>query len=379
MTDSSGGSRLRVVHIIETLAMGGAERMVTEIACRLDRRRFEPCVVALHGRADLKPRLEANGVSVTLVGTSPARNPVGCLRSLRVTLARLAPDLVHTHLYYANVMGRLAAIGTRARVVTTLHNPDYSYEGRSTLLFRSKKALDRFTGRRNAALVAVSQAVAADYERHMGWRAIRVIPNGIDVEEFGGAATPLKEVWPSPDLRLLAIGRLHPQKGHAVLLDALRLLATEGVKAGLVVAGEGPLREALAAQAVSAGLDGRVRLIGRSQNVRGLLAAAEVFVFPSLYEAFGLALLEAMAAGCPVVASRVGGIPEIVEDGASGLLVPPGDAAALAKAIRRLAQDRTCRVRLGAAARDRARRFDVGRTVEELERLYLWAARGRQS
>jgi len=192
----------------------------------------------------------------------------------------------------------------------------------------------------------------------------------VDLLSFapGGDAGAAAE-WPSPGLRLLSVGRLHPQKGHRVLLDAIARARSAGATLSLLVAGEGAERGALEAQAAGLGLQGHVRLAGR-REVRPLLAAADVFVFPSLYEAAGIALLEAMACALPVVASRTGGIPEVVEDGVSGILVAPGDADDLARALAALERDPERRRRLGLAARARAEAFDVSATVRALEGLY---------
>jgi len=362
---------LRVAHVIETLGVGGAERLVADVVRRLDRARFEPRVFPLDEPLDLRGEIESAGVAVVPVLVPPRRRPLECLRSLALRLREFGPGLVHTHLYYGNVLGRIAArLAGGAPVVTTLHNPDYTFEARSTLLFRGRKLLDRVTGSRNAALVAVSGAVAEDFRRHMGWEGIRVVPNGIDLLSFapGGDAGAAAE-WPAPGRRLLSVGRLHPQKGHRVLLDAMAAAREGGARLSLLVAGEGAERSALEAQASALGLQDRVRFTGR-REVRPLLAAAEVFVFPSLYEAVGIALLEAMACACPVVASRTGGIPEVVEDGVSGVLVAPGDAGELARALAALDRDPERRRRLGAAARARAEAFDIQATVRALELLY---------
>jgi glycosyltransferase involved in cell wall biosynthesis len=367
----SGRRPLRVAHVIETLGTGGAERLVADVVRRLDRARFESRVFALDGPLDLRGEIESGGVEVDPILVAPRRRPVACLRALTRALRRFGPGLVHTHLYYGNVMGRIAArLAGGAPVVTTLHNPDYTFEARRTPLFRARKLLDRLTGSRNAALVAVSRAVAEDFRRHMGWRSIRVVPNGVDLRSFapGGDARAAAE-WPSPGLRLLSVGRLHPQKGHRILLDAMARARATGAALSLLVAGEGAERGALEAWAAGLGLRGHVRFAGR-REVRPLLAAADVFVFPSLYEAVGIALLEAMASALPVVASRTGGIPEVVEDGVSGILVAPGDAGDLARALVALERDPERRRRLGVAARARAEGFDVSAAVRALEAIY---------
>jgi glycosyltransferase involved in cell wall biosynthesis len=368
---------LRVAHVIETLGVGGAERLVAEVVRRLDRQRFHSRVFPLDEPLDLQGEIEAEGTVVDPVLAPPRRRPLACLRRLARKLRRFGPGLVHTHLYYGNVMGRIASrLAGGAPVVTTLHNPDYTFEARPTMLFRGRKLVDRVTGSRNAAIVAVSRAVAEDFHRHMGWENIRVVPNGVDLQAFapGGDDRAMAE-WPSAGQRLLSVGRLHPQKGHRVLLDAMAGARQAGAQLSLLVAGEGAERAALEAQASALGLQGHVRLAGR-RDVRPLLAAADVFVFPSLYEAVGIALLEAMACARPVVASRTGGIPDVVEDGVSGMLITPGDALGLAGALAALERDPELRRTLGKAARARAEAFDIRTTVHSLEVLYEEVARG---
>jgi glycosyltransferase involved in cell wall biosynthesis len=375
---TQAGSRpLRVAHVIETLGTGGAEVLLADVTRRLDRTRFLSRVFVLDGPLDLQPRFAAAGVEVDPLLVPPRRRPLACLLALTRRFRRFAPDVVHTHLYYANVLGRIATrFADGPPVVTTLHNPDYTFEARPTALFAAKKALDRFTGRRNAVLLAVSEAVAEDYRRNMGWATIRVIRNGVDVEEYApGDAPQAGEAWSSAGTRLLAVGRLHAQKGHGVLLEAIARCREHGLALSLALVGEGPLRAGLEEQAHRLGIEGQVQFLGRRDDVRELLRAAEIFVFPSLYEAVGIALLEAMACGAAVVASRAGGIPEIVQDGESGVLVRPGDASDLATALARLARDPPERARLGRGARRRAMMFDIRHTVQELESVYAGLAR----
>jgi glycosyltransferase involved in cell wall biosynthesis len=369
---SETSSTLRLAHVIETLGRGGAEGLLADVVARLDARRFTSRVIALEAPADLLERIQACGTPVELLGISPRRHPLKCLVAIGAALRRFAPNVVHTHLYYANVLGRLAMMGREPRVVTTLHNPDYTYESRLSPLFAIRKILDRITGRRrNDLFVAVSGAVAADYQKHMGWPNIAVIPNGVDVWRFTpGPPGPESQHWIPGEWRLLSIGRLHPQKGHSVLMEALARLRGEGLAVGLVIAGDGPLRASLSALAEALSVGSSVRFLGAVEDVRGLLRSADAFVFPSRYEAFGVALLEAMACGCAVVASRTGGIPEIVREGESGILVPPGDPVAIADAIKTLIAQEGLRRRLRAGARERAMAFSVQHTVERLEAAY---------
>jgi glycosyltransferase involved in cell wall biosynthesis len=285
-------------------------------------------------------------------------------------------EVVHTHLYYANVTGRLAA-WRNARLATTLHNPDYTYEDPGTLLFRGKKLLDHLTGRfLNHALVAVSREVCRDVEEHLGFRGIQVIPNCIDVKahemslaRFDRSRVREELGLKDADIAVLHVGRFHLQKGQDLLVDGFAKASRQIPGLKLILVGQGNLRAAVEERVRAAGLSDVVHFTGPLETVTPYYRLADIFVFPSRYEAFGIALLEAMAAGLPVVAFRAGGICELATAD-SAMLVPVGDTDALAAGIVSLAKDRTRRMSMGAAARDRARQFDVHCHIGSLEALY---------
>ena len=371
----SGAAPRRLLTVIESLGRGGAERLLVTTHAALDRARFRPSVAALGPPYDLAPELEAMGVTVHRLDTAGPRDLARAVLRLRRVVRKERPELVHTHLFAANVAGRLASPG-RARVITTLHNPDYGYEDNETLRFRVRKALDRWSGRRNRLFIAVSEAVRADYQMHMGFEPIRVLPNYLDVTALRGrvdavdrARERLRLGVQEDQLLALHVGRFHRQKGQDVLLDAFAAAHVEDPRLRLCLVGEGAELPAARARAEELGLGDAVFFAGAVADPAPLLAAADLFVFPSRWEAFGIALLEAMAAGLPVVASRTGGIVEIVSD-ATGLLVPPEHVTALTTAMLALARDPAERARLAAAAAQRARDFDAAPAVRRLEGLY---------
>jgi glycosyltransferase involved in cell wall biosynthesis len=204
----------------------------------------------------------------------------------------------------------------------------------------------------------------------------RVIPSGIDLAPFAGERADRDEIrrglGAGPGSFLVAsVGRLVPIKGHPHLVEAFAEVSRRRPGSRLMLVGDGPLRAALDGRIRELGLEGGVLLTGHRDDVARLLRAADLFVLPSLNEGLGMVLVEAMASGLATVASRVGGIPEVVLDRDTGLLVPPGDPGALADAILRLADDEGERRRMGRAGRDRAFEvFSIERTVRETERLY---------
>jgi glycosyltransferase involved in cell wall biosynthesis len=366
----------RILNVIETLGLGGAEHLLVTMHRHLDRERFEPSVACLFGPNPLAKDLRRLGVPVHELGLAGPRELVTGILRLRRLVLKERFDVVHTHLYYANVVGRCGACGI-ARVVTTLHNPDYTHEDPGTLVFRGKKLLDRLTGKWiNRALVAVSDDVRNDFEQQLGFSGVQVIPNYIDLKDFKESLDRLdredvrqKLGLEEHDVAVLHVGRLHPQKGQDLLVDAFARARQKVPRLVLFLVGEGKFREGLEERTRAANLSEAVRFGGARRDIVPYYKAADIFVFPSRYEAFGIALLEAMAAGLPVVASRTGGIPELATEGAA-LLVPVGDVNSLASALASLAEDPARRACLGTAARARAASFDVRLHLPRLEQLY---------
>ncbi len=366
----------RVLNVIESLGLGGAERLLLTTHRHIDRRLVEPEVACLFGPNPLAEELRSAGVRVHELGLrSPRDVPDGVLR-LRRLMGDARFDVVHTHLYYANLAGRLAAWG-RARVVSTLHNPDYTYESRPGAVFAAKKLADRFTGRwMTRRLVAVSDEVRRDFEKQLGFSGIEVIPNYIDLDRFTrrldqvDRATARARCGVGPDdVMVLHVGRLHAQKGQDLLIDAIARARRDVPRLVLFLVGEGGSRAALEGRARDRGIGAEVRFERAQREVSVYYRAADMFAFPSRYEAFGIALLEAMAAGLPIVASRTGGIPDVTGDMAA-LLIPVGDVDALSDGIRGLAGDAVWRGAMGGAGRERAKAFDVKVHLPRLEAIY---------
>lgn len=303
----------------------------------------------------LAARAAALGVPVRRV--SPL--PLGLAGARRVpALARLLraerPDLFHAHMSSPVACKWALAAAVLARVPAVLGTvqvgsyepPNRSADWQLRLLSRG---VDRY--------LAVSREIAAELVERLGWPAARieVVHNAVEPERLAVAAPPgLREQLGGSGTRVLVLtaARLDAQKGHPVLLEA----AAAVPEAVFVLAGDGPERPKLEALAEKLGVAERVRFLGRRDDVPELLAACDVFALPSLYEGSSLAVLEAMAAGRPVVSSAIGGTEELVEDGRSGLLVPPGDPQALASALRRLIADPELRRTLAIRARERVER-----------------------
>jgi glycosyltransferase involved in cell wall biosynthesis len=229
----------------------------------------------------------------------------------------------------------------------------------------------------NSALIAVSQAVRDDYRRHLGLDDVEVIYNYIDTAAFPPVSPEASLAqrralgWKADDFVIVQIARLAWDKGQEILVRALPGIVRSVPNVRALFVGEGPILPGLLDLARTLGVQDRLEFIGRQTATHPYLGMANVFVFPSVVEGLGIALLEAMAMGLPIVASRTGGILEVATDGSDALLVPPGDAGALADAIVRLHADPSLARRLGSRAQQTVEaRFSARQGVSRLDALY---------
>ncbi|MBI5666969.1 MAG: glycosyltransferase [Chloroflexi bacterium] len=366
---------MRVAHVLKALRVAGAEQHVLALLAGLRDRQVDAHLLLLvepeQPMDEYVTLLDAQNIPVQRI---PIYSDMDALltRRLVAALRALQPDVAHTHLFHADLFGipaaRLAGVPV---VVTSRHNDDaFRYRMPIRLVNR---ALWRFTD----AAIAISDSIARFTVEVEGAPAekVRRIHYGLDtttppLERAAARQTILGELKsPSTTVLVGLVCRLVEQKGVAYAIEAFRQVATAFPDAALLVAGDGPLREALQAQA--APLGDRVRFLGWRQDTARLVAALDIFLAPSLWEGFGLVLLEAMAQQTPVIASAVSAIPEVVADGETGLLVPPRDAAALAAALRTLLDDAALRQHLGLLGRDRLEtHFSAERMVNQTTALY---------
>jgi len=352
---------IRIVHILTSFDIGGAEQLVLDICRRLDRKRFDVRAIAVVRGGPLRAEFHEAGIPTDVVGK---RTKIGLevIRHLTADLRSPTPDIVHTHLFGGDTWGRIAAFRAGVpHVISTEHNTDCD-EG------FVKRAVKRRLAARTECIIAVSDAVRSFSIRvnRIPRGKVIVIPNGVDCGRF----RPL-EHRAHDRTRFIAVGRFVTQKGLDVLVDAFAVLRTTLPNASLMLVGDGPLRAALEAQIRAYHLEDRVQLLGFRRDVPELLARADIVVVPSRWEGFGLAALEASAAGLPVIASAVGGLREVVLDHETGVLVPPEEPGILAEAMRDLAGDHARRVLFGHAGRRHAERnFDIQRVVARYVDLY---------
>ncbi len=386
------GRPVRVVELLATGTNGGAQEHVYSLLTRLDRTRYEPIVVSLSD-GNTVHRLRAAGFRVAVLDEL---DDAVAARLVADEVAAFDADVIHNHMYRAEVVGTRAALLLaeaglpRPYVVGTVHSSRVRSVEDRELLRRLTPHMDR--------LIAVSRAIVAklDHEGRSG-APVSLIYNGVDLKRYANqepCCTLAEEYGFAPGTPIVGVvARLEPEKGHPTLLEAWRIVVERVPEARLLIVGEGSRRDALEELAGRLGLLGedcaatgcvgtrnarpgaKVIFTGRRDDVPAVVAALDLAVLPSYREAQGITILEAMALGRPVVASNVGGIPEMIEDGRTGLLVPPHDPVALADAIVRLLTDHPYADILARAGHDLVhQRFCLERMVQAIESIYDEAA-----
>jgi len=365
MTDTP----LTIAQMLESGGPGGAETVLLQLSDELLSRGHRIVPIRYRdGETWLDENLRERGLEPVYL---PLRRAVDFKApgALREILRERGVDVVHSHEFTMAVYGAAALRGTDTPHVVTMH-------GNQTMAdaWRRRVAL-RWAFRRSAAVVAVSAATRVDLEERLGLApgAVHTIPNGIP-RRPGDGSGPISEFGISQnDIVILAVGNLVERKGHIVLLRALARLEDEGLQVPwrVIIAGRGEQRPALEAFAEKSGFADRVHLPGHRDDIPDLQEAAHIVCMPSLWEGLPLAVLEGMHAGNCVIASRTSGIPEAIDEGEHGLLVPPGDVGALAAALRRVLEDSGLRERLALAAERRARaEFSVAGMTDRYVRFY---------
>lgn len=356
-------SRVPIALFLTSFDPGGTERQMIELARRLDRGRFDVHVACLHRRGAWLGKAEEGAASVAEFPITGFRKPATFVQARRFAQWCRANEIavVHTADLYANIFGLPAAAlaGVPVRIANRRElNPDKSsaqitvqraaYACAHVVVANCRAAADRLASERVAA------------------KRIRVVANGIDPAAY------CPRTHDGPMRRIVTVANLRPEKAHDVLIEAAVLVLKRCPDTEFVFAGDGAHRAHLEALARLRGVAGRVRFMGHCEDVPRLLSESDLFVLPSRSEAFPNGVLEAMAAGLPVVASRVGGIDELIEHQRTGVLVPPGDVRALAFALLDLMQWPDHAVELGRAARRTVEtKYSFRRMVEQFERIYV--------
>lgn len=364
---------MRILYVITAAEWGGAPLHVHQLMEYMVKQGHEVGLVAAP-----EPRLMAGAgaLGVKVFPNPHFVRPVRPWEDLRAlwpvfrAIGAFNPDLVHAHSTKAGYAARLACAVLRKPVVFTAHGWAFT-EGRSLWKRKLLAWVERLAAKVTAKIICVSEH---DRELAVQWNVAKpeklaLVHNGIDPRPFleGGGASLREALGLKGSVVLTFVGRLAPQKDPLTLVEAVKTLP-DGV---LLVVGDGELRPQVEKYVQEQGLEERVRLLGERSDVPGILAGSDIFVLSSRWEGLPYTIIEAMMAGLPVVSTKVGGVPELVEDGVTGFLVPPEDPPALAEALQVLLDDPELRRRVGQAGRDKAlREFTLDCMLRKTERVY---------
>jgi glycosyltransferase involved in cell wall biosynthesis len=369
----------RVLLLITELDRGGAERVVADLAASIDRLRFDVTVATLWPGGDLASEIVRAGTPVISLGLRRSKDPRFVLSLVRI-LARYRFDLVHSHLALAGLVARIAVQADRSIAdIYTEHSARSTYSALARVL--------------NCISLGVpEEVVAVSSEVRRSWAAMHcrrsrravVVHNGVFVPEEPRNEDTRRRVRAALGIRgdasaIVTVANLLPPKGHGLLLEAFAGVAP-AAPPYLVIVGEGPMRRQLEAKAAALGISDSTMFLGTRRDVPEILQAADVFALPSVTEGLPIALLEAMARGVPSVATRVGGIPEVIVDDVSGFLVPAGNVSELRARLSQLLASSDLRSRIGQGGRERIlARFEVVGMTRQYEEIYQDALRRRRS
>ncbi len=383
----SAGSPKTVLHVVDGLGLSGKTRNLVSVVSRLDRRRFTPVVCRLNAeRSPLVGQLEAAQVPLHTIACEDGVTP-GIVLQLAKLAWSVKADIVHCYNPRPMLYGGLAARAIRIRATLGFLSafacqvPDRSYSFLPqplTTASRRNVYRNRLAATAMRFIVSVSASLGRRFCQYNGvpLEKLRVIPYGAELAAVDRVTAEQASAFRQQlgfrgnDVVIGSVGRLVEQKDYPTQLRAFALAATRVPGLRMAIAGDGPLRSMLEQMARDLAIADRVRFLGNQDDVPLLLRSVDLFALSSKFEPFGVALVEAKAAGLPIVATAVNEIPEIVADGDSGLLTPPENAPNMAALFVKLAEDPDCRVRLGTRARLEAQQHNLEAAVAAYETLY---------
>ncbi|KEO83302.1 glycosyltransferase [Tumebacillus flagellatus] len=366
---------IRVLYLIGGGEFGGAEQHLLGLVSHLDAHEFHPQVAVFY-EEEFSARVRALGIPTTVLKSDS--KSIGGLNPLRDLIRDWRPHVIHTHGVRANLIGRLAnrAEGFPAKLVTTVHSImslDYPVAWKRMIFGAAEQKTWQYVDH----FILVSEAMKRDLVKvGMPKDKLSVIHNALELPEEPVAHQPvtnLRElIGVDEDVTIVGtVARLHPVKGHTYLLKAIRKIVQERQDVVFPWIGEGDLHQELEREAKELGVDSYIKFMGFRKDVPDLLPQLDVFVLPSLSEGLSVAILEALAVGVPMIATAVGGTPEVITDGVDGLLVPSANPDALAEAVCLLVKNTELRERLAKAGQEMVfRRFALSRLVQETTDLY---------
>lgn len=368
-------SQIRVLQLNPELGRGGAERVMLYLAQEMNRSRFEVRTLSLYDAVDpaLQDLVDRADFQTYFLGKRPGPD-LRAVRAIGRVLRAYRPHVVHTHSYVLRYALPSMLRHRPPVMLHTVHN--LAHKESQKRVGRLGRWIHAYAFRRGVIPVAIADEVHRSLCKVYGERDYPLVPNGIPVDRYQHPAVSradwrAREGFAGEDVLFLNVGRLQEQKNIPLLLEAFAAGPAGCDRAHLLLAGAGPLRDDLEARARELNLTGRVRFLGMRPDIPDVLNAADVFVLSSDWEGNPLAVMEAMAAGKPFVGTRVGGVPELVEDGAMGILLDKGDREGLTRGMMTLLEAPERRQAMGQEAARRAReRFDMKVMVRQYEALY---------
>jgi glycosyltransferase involved in cell wall biosynthesis len=372
MNKVKGGPAKKILHIVEDLKVGGLEKVLASIVLSLDKTKYDVQVWCLARGGDTAQALIDKGISLKILNLESYYNPLNIIH-LGLAMKRERFQLIHAHGYFAGTFGRLAAIMSRVPVlIAHVHSTYYHYSKRNLLI---EKFLSYFTDK----IICVSQAVErfVTVNERIRKEKTCLIYNAVAPPESllnDDFRNELRRSlgFESEAIVIAVVASLTANKGHGFLISAFRQIFSTHPSVRLLIVGDGPLREQLEIVTRQLMLDRAVVFTGIRQDVFSLLQTADIFVLPSQErEGLGVALIEAMAVGLPVIGTDLGGIPEVIEDGENGFLVSPGSSEQLAEALRKLVADQALRTGMGLRGRQMyEEKFTMPKMIQQIETLY---------
>ncbi len=373
---------LKVLLVIKCLGYGGAERLLVDTVAAADPQRFDYEVAYVLREQDaLVPAIVSGGTPVHSLGAANNAD-LRWMLAFRRLLATRRYEVVHFHLPYAAALGQFVVSSLprskRPAVVYTEHSLWDRARLANRVLLRASMSSDE-------RLIAVSQASYDALPVSLRRRTTTVL-HGVDLSRSDGLVARREEMRAraraelgvaDDEVLFLTVANLRPEKGYDVLLEAARIIGDRGLPIRIAAVGRGPLSDVLHARHGDLALGDHFQFLGQREDVLELLAGADAFVLASRQEGLPVALMEATSVGLPIVASAIGGVPQVLDDAVDALLVPPGDAKLLAEAMGRLASDPEMRERLGHQARLTSSRFDISAANRVVGDIYLQVAGGR--
>ena len=375
---------IHVLHVIPDLGRGGAERVTASLIAATDRTRFRHSLCYLRGRDDLAEEIRASGCAVICLNAQGRLPWLSSVSPLRRELRRLRPDVIHSAIFEAHIAARIARLGLGIPHLNWLVSMDYDAAsvraaGWSVRNNRFRLVVDAVTAHLSRSkFIACSNAVARSFVSRLGIPSSRmeVIYNPVAPTDWSADAEDVEEVRSALKIRpgdfvWLSVGRQDRPKGHRLLIEAFSTIARECERHHLILIGQGPASAELVAQAEGLELVDRIHFLPSVPKVGPYLRLANAFVFPSLIEGLPVALLEAMCAGLPCIASDIPAHTEIITHGHNGLIVPPGSADSLTKAMLLVAKDGELRRLLSSRSETESqKRFGTGTIIPEWEGAY---------